>query len=108
MKIERCRDEIATIEGLIIAGHPDLEGLCLALSDWCAELRLIEREMDHKTKKARRSRSRGGRNSSEGKLLTDRVDALAVLAFGGFEGQSHLLAKSTGEIAPDRVILPAG
>jgi hypothetical protein len=42
--IERCRAEIATIEGLLLAGHPDIEGLCMALSDWSAELRLIERE----------------------------------------------------------------
>jgi hypothetical protein len=27
---------------LIIAGHPDLNGLCLALSDWWAELRILE------------------------------------------------------------------
>jgi hypothetical protein len=40
--IERCRAEIAAIEALLIAGHPDVEGLCLALSDWSAELRLIE------------------------------------------------------------------
>ena len=25
-------------------GHPDVEGLCRALVDWSAELRLIERE----------------------------------------------------------------
>ena len=39
---ERCRREIAMIEALIRAGHPDVQGLCLALSDWWAELRLIE------------------------------------------------------------------
>jgi hypothetical protein len=44
-EIERCRREIAAIEALICAGHPDLEGLCLALSDWSEELRLIEREV---------------------------------------------------------------
>jgi hypothetical protein len=27
----------------IRAGNPDLEGLCLALADWSAELRLLER-----------------------------------------------------------------
>jgi hypothetical protein len=43
--MERCRREIAAIEAVIRAGHPDLRGLCLALSDWSAELRLIEREM---------------------------------------------------------------
>jgi hypothetical protein len=30
------------------AGHPDLEGLCLALADWSAELRLIKQEMNEK------------------------------------------------------------
>jgi len=49
--IELCRREIAEIEALICAGHPDLQGLCLALSDWCAELRLIEKETDQQTRK---------------------------------------------------------
>jgi len=40
--IERCRREIAEIEALIRAGHPDLEGLCRALADWSGERRLIE------------------------------------------------------------------
>jgi hypothetical protein len=40
--IERCRREIAEIEALLLAGHRDVEGLCMALSDWSAELRLIE------------------------------------------------------------------
>jgi hypothetical protein len=26
------------------AGHPDIEGLCRALSDWSTELRLIEKD----------------------------------------------------------------
>ena len=38
-----CRREIAAIEAQIRAGHPDLPGLCLALSDWSAELRLLEK-----------------------------------------------------------------
>jgi len=42
LQVERCRREIAEVEALIRAGHPDVQGLCLALSDWCAELRLIE------------------------------------------------------------------
>lgn len=29
-------------EGEIRAGHPDLEGLCLALSDWSGELLLLQ------------------------------------------------------------------
>jgi hypothetical protein len=39
--MERCRREIAEVEEQLRAGHPDLQGLCLALSDWSAELRLI-------------------------------------------------------------------
>lgn len=38
----RCRREIANIEALILSGHTDLRGLCLALSDWSAELRILE------------------------------------------------------------------
>jgi len=43
-QIERCRQEIAAIEAEILAGNPDLPGLCLALSDWHAELRILEEE----------------------------------------------------------------
>ena len=42
--MERCRREIAEIESLILSGYPDLNGLLLALSDWSAELRLIQWE----------------------------------------------------------------
>ena len=41
---ERCRREIVGIEVLIVAGHPDVQGLCQALADWSAELRIIEQE----------------------------------------------------------------
>jgi len=40
--IARCRAEIAAIEAQIRAGHPDLQGLCLALADWHAEIRLLQ------------------------------------------------------------------
>jgi hypothetical protein len=43
---ERCRREIAAIEADLRAGSRDVHGLVLALGDWCAELRLIEREGD--------------------------------------------------------------
>jgi len=39
--VARCREEIAAVELQIRAGHPDLEGLCRALADWSAELRLL-------------------------------------------------------------------
>lgn len=43
-EIERCRQEIAEIERQILAGHPDVAGLCLALHDWAQELRILQRE----------------------------------------------------------------
>ena len=42
--MEICVREIATIENLLRAGHPDVHGLCLALTDWSAELRILEEE----------------------------------------------------------------
>jgi hypothetical protein len=63
--MNRCRDEIATIEKLIVAGHPELQGLCLALSDWCAELRLIEWEIDQQTKKPAAAEAGAGRTVPE-------------------------------------------
>ena len=41
--IARCRMEIADCEALLCAGHSDVAGLCLALADWSAELRLLEK-----------------------------------------------------------------
>jgi hypothetical protein len=42
--MERCHCEIAAIEAEILAGNPDLQGLCLALSDWSTELRILQDE----------------------------------------------------------------
>ena len=42
LEIARCRREIAEIEASIRAGHPDVQGLCLALADWSAELRILQ------------------------------------------------------------------
>jgi hypothetical protein len=42
MDIARCRREIAECKALLRAGHPDVEGLCLALSVWSAELRILQ------------------------------------------------------------------
>jgi hypothetical protein len=42
--MERCHREIAEIEGQLLGGHPDVEGLCLALSDWSSELRILRNE----------------------------------------------------------------
>jgi hypothetical protein len=39
--MERCRREIAVIEEQLRAGHRDVQGRCLALADWSAELRML-------------------------------------------------------------------
>jgi len=45
-EIERCRREIAAMRAELLAGNPDVEGLCLALGDWWAELRILEQAQD--------------------------------------------------------------
>jgi hypothetical protein len=52
LEIERCHDEIAVIEAQLRAGHPDLQGLCAALRDWHAELHLLERNGQERTREA--------------------------------------------------------
>jgi len=54
---ERCRREIAEIEALLLPGHPDVEGLCMALSDWWMEL-LIEREVGLQSRPEKQNRRR--------------------------------------------------
>jgi hypothetical protein len=46
--MEHCPREIVEIEGQLRAGHPDLQGLCLALADWSEELRILEAEQRRK------------------------------------------------------------
>jgi len=46
--MERCKREIAAIENRLRAGHPDVQGLCLALADWSWELRILEAERQEK------------------------------------------------------------
>jgi hypothetical protein len=41
-EIARCHREIAEAERLLSEGHPDIQGLCLAISDWSAELRILQ------------------------------------------------------------------
>ena len=43
-EMDRCRTEIAEAKRLLRAGHPDVEGLCMALADWSGELKLLEEE----------------------------------------------------------------
>jgi hypothetical protein len=52
--MERCLREIAAIEAELIAGNPDVQGLCLALSDWSAELRILQDEKRRQESSRRR------------------------------------------------------
>src|SRR5262249_38429763 len=102
-QIERCRIEIAAIEAEILAGNPDLQGLCLALSDWSGET-------GHPPK---RGTPPGGNPAArrwcdrEDSAL-ERVGALTVFALGGFDGQAELLAQCSADEAADAVSLPLG
>jgi hypothetical protein len=40
-ELERCDNEIRQVEQLLRSGHPDIDGLLLALLDWRTERRLI-------------------------------------------------------------------
>src|SRR5215470_10467254 len=95
-QIERCRIEIAAIEAEILAGNPDLQGLCLALSDWSGET-------GHPPK---RGTPPGGNPAArrwcdrEDSAL-ERVGALTGLALGGFDGQLHFFAQGAADEAAD-------
>jgi hypothetical protein len=58
--IENCRREIVAIEAELLAGNPDVQGLCLALSDWSAELRIIQNEERRQAEAQRRGREEIG------------------------------------------------
>ena len=47
-QLARCDAEIAHAESLLRAGHPDIQGLLLALSDWAQEKRLIQADIDRR------------------------------------------------------------
>ena len=42
-ELERCNHEISQMETLLREGHTDIDGLLLALVDWCEERRLLIR-----------------------------------------------------------------
>jgi hypothetical protein len=56
----RCRAEVDEAKRLLRAGHPDVEGLCLMLSDWSAELRLLEEEERRQSEDWRRGAAEAG------------------------------------------------
>jgi hypothetical protein len=46
-ELERCDEEIRQVELLLRGGHPDMEGLLLALADWRTERRLLIEGGEH-------------------------------------------------------------
>jgi hypothetical protein len=44
LEIERCDREIAAAEDALRASHCDVAGLCLAISDWSVERRILEQQ----------------------------------------------------------------
>jgi len=65
--MERFLREIAVIEAEILSGNPDLPGLCLALSDWSAELRILQNE----ERRQAETRRRKGEAMDESQALTE-------------------------------------
>jgi hypothetical protein len=57
--MEHCRREIVAIEAELLAGNPDVAGLCLALSDWWAELRILQDEKRRQDEAQRRETGSG-------------------------------------------------
>jgi hypothetical protein len=53
-EIERCHRELVAIESELLTGNPDIEGLCLALADWSAELRILKNEERRRAEARRR------------------------------------------------------
>ena len=62
--MERCHREIAGIEAEILAGNPDLPGLCLALSDWHTELRILQDKERRQAETRRREVEGTGENQA--------------------------------------------
>ena len=62
--MERCLREITAIKAEILAGNQDLPGLCLALSDWSVELRILQNEERRQAETRRREVEATGENQA--------------------------------------------
>jgi hypothetical protein len=98
-QIARCHSEIAAIRAEILAGNPDLQGLCLALADWNGELRILQGD-----EKKPPEINPGGRKELVGRISGfERVRALPVRALGRLHRESHLLAQCAADEPADAV-----
>ena len=82
-EIERCDTAIEEIEQQLRDGHPQVEGLCLALADWSAELRVIHRQKAEKS--AAGEATPEGDRSSFSEIATLRQPTTADPSAGGAE-----------------------
>jgi hypothetical protein len=108
-EIERCRREIAAIETSLLAGHPDIAGLWLALSDWSAELGILEAELATQTGSATNEKSRqpGGRRLETGAdLFPEPVDPVPGVGLRTLDLEAHLLAQGSAQKPADGMCLP--
>ena len=67
LEIDRCHRELVAVEAELLAGNPDMEGLLLALSDWSAELRILQNEK----RRQEGTRRRDVNGSGEDQPLTE-------------------------------------
>jgi hypothetical protein len=67
LEIDRCHRELVAVEAELLAGNPDMEGLLLTLSDWSAELRILQNEK----RRQEGTRRRDVNGSGEDQALTE-------------------------------------
>jgi len=65
--MDRCHRELAAVEAELLAGNRDMEGLLLALSDWSAELRILQNEK----RRQEGTRRRDANGDGEDQALTE-------------------------------------
>lgn len=109
-EIKRCNREIAQIEDALLAGHPDVAGLCLALSDWSTEIRILNAEVVGRQDAAEDKKSRrpeGQRLGTTGPLLPERVDPVPGIGLRTLDLEAHLLAQRPAQKPTDGMRLPA-
>src|SRR5512133_3552386 len=109
-EIRRCNREIAQIETALLAGHPEVAGLGLALSDWTAEIRILNAELAGRQDAAEDKKSRrpeGQRLGRIGSLLAAGVDPVRGVGLRTLDLETHLLTQGSAQEAPDGMRLPA-
>ena len=110
-EIKRCNREIAQIEKALLAGDPDVAVLCLALSDWSTEIRILNAELAGRQDAAEDKKSRrpeGQRLGTIGPLLPERVDPVPGVGLRTLDLETHLLAQGSAQEPPNRMSLPPG